>query len=266
MVQQHNAEAARAWGHGGANYNFISFGLSDSLSHAVQVLWPKPGEHVLDVATGTGWTARLAAGLGARVTGIDFADPLLEAARGLSAHLADNLSFQHGDAEALPFDNGVFDGVISTYGVIFVAKPDAAISELARVTKKGGRMVLLTWLDDPEGYISQFFSLVGRYADTEPPKVSPFVWGNRDWIETAFSGSFDVTSTAHTTTLFAPDTETLWQKYRSGFGPMDLVANGLSPARLAAMRQEFHDIHARYDTGQGLRIDRAALLVQGRRL
>jgi SAM-dependent methyltransferase len=265
MVQEHNAAAAAAWGHAGANYDFISFGLSDGLSYAVQALWPVQGERILDIATGTGWTARLAAGLGAEVVGIDIADALLQSAVALSTHLAPSLSFRHADAEELPFDDGAFDGVISTYGVIFAGRPDIAASELARVTKKGGRMVLLTWYDDSDGYIAQFFAMVGHYADRPGPDISPFVWGDPDWISATFSDSFDITTEKLTTTLFAPDSETLWHKYRKGFGPMDLAASTLSLDRLTAFQQDFHDLHARHHTGRGLRIERKALLVRGRK-
>jgi len=54
----HNAKSAATWTLGGRDYDRISFGVSDALAHAAQRLAPRPGERVLDVATGTGWTAR----------------------------------------------------------------------------------------------------------------------------------------------------------------------------------------------------------------
>ncbi|MEM7442164.1 MAG: methyltransferase domain-containing protein [Pseudomonadota bacterium] len=263
MVQAHNSDAAAAWGHAGADYDFISFGLSDALSHAVQALWPKPGERILDVATGTGWTARLAAMQGATVTGVDIADPLLDAARELSNHITPALEFRHGDAEALPFDDGVFDGVISTYGVIFAGQPKAAAAELARVSKPGGRLVLLTWQDDPAGYIPLFFAMVGKYAGGPPPETSPLDWGKADWLAQTLGEDFELTISERITTLFAPDADTLWSKYRNGFGPMDLTVSSLSLDDVQAFQQDFRDLHAPYDTGHGLVIDRKALLVQG---
>ena len=76
--------AARIWGQTGAAYDGISFGLADTIAHAVRLLWPQPGEGVLDIGTGTGWAARLAAGRGARVTGVDIAPGMLSAAETLS--------------------------------------------------------------------------------------------------------------------------------------------------------------------------------------
>ncbi len=261
MVQPHNAAAAQAWGHSGAAYDFISFGLSDALSYAVQCLWPRPGRKVLDIATGTGWTARLAAAQGADVTAIDIADPLLDAARELSAHLP--ITFRHADAEALPFEDAAFDGTISTYGVIFAGDQQQAASELARVTRPGGRMVLTTWRADPASYIPAFFAMVGSYGDAPPPDPSPMNWGDPDWLRDTLSDAFDLDIREITTTLYAPDADTLWEKYLHGFGPMELTANALAPERLAAFREDFRALHAPYDTGNGLKIDRKALLVQG---
>src|SRR5262245_2540736 len=118
-VLAHHRVAAEIWGQGGAAYDIISFGLSDALAHATQRLNPKPGHSVLDIGTGTGWTARNVARLGARVTATDIAAPLLEAARDLSGPLADRITFRQADAESLPFGDAEFDGVISTFGVIF---------------------------------------------------------------------------------------------------------------------------------------------------
>lgn len=263
MIQEHNIAPAEAWGLGGTDWEFISFGLSDAIGHAVQCLWPGPGERVIDVGTGTGWGARLAARLGAEVVGVDFAEGMIAAARRLSAHLGNRIAFQVAEAEALPFPDASFDGALSTYGVMFSAEPDRAAAELARVLKPGGRMVLTTWDDHPEGYIPAFFALVGRYAGDPPPEPSPMRWGDPDWLNEAFGHAFDLTIEERPTTLYAPDAERVWEKYIAGFGPMRRVAESLPMPELDAFRRDFHALHAPYDTGQGLRIDRKALLVRG---
>lgn len=98
---------ARMWGDPGTSYDGISFGLSDTISHTVQALWPQPGELILDIGTGTGWGARLAAWRGANVTGVDIAPGMLEAAETLSQGLDPRPGFQRGAAEALPFGDVV---------------------------------------------------------------------------------------------------------------------------------------------------------------
>ena len=69
-IQPHNARAAATWNAGGADYDRISHSIADSIEHCVTRLAPRAGEHVLDVATGTGWAARRVAERGAKVIGI----------------------------------------------------------------------------------------------------------------------------------------------------------------------------------------------------
>ena len=265
MVQEHNRPSAMVWGHAGANYDFISFGLSDGLAHAVQMLWPRAGERILDIGTGTGWTARFASAQGADVTGIDIAEPLLEAGRTLSAHMANAPDFVHGDAEELPFKASTFDGIVSTYGVMFASRPERAAREMARVTRPGGRLVLMTWLDDPDGYIARFFDVVGRFSDAPPPETSPMVWGRPDWVQSLLGDAFEIVCTPHETTLYAPDAESVWRKYVKGFGPVSFTAAQLSQDGLRQFEEAFAELHAPYDTGEGLKIVRKALAIRGRR-
>ena len=79
VIQPHNERPAKVWSAGGSNYNDISRGIADSIEHCVLRLNPRPGERILDLATGTGWTSRLVARRGATVTGVDIATGLLEA-------------------------------------------------------------------------------------------------------------------------------------------------------------------------------------------
>lgn len=83
-VSDHNELAARMWGSGGRAYDDISFAISDALAHAAQRLNPQSGEKILDVGTGTGWSARNVARRGAHVEAVDISSELLAAARELS--------------------------------------------------------------------------------------------------------------------------------------------------------------------------------------
>src|SRR3990172_12292295 len=104
-VRPHNEKAAATWGSGGAVYDKVSQPIADALDHVVARVAPQPGEDCLDVATGTGWTARRLASRGARVTGVDIGQGVIEAAKTLGP----GIHFRVGDAEELPLPHRSFD-------------------------------------------------------------------------------------------------------------------------------------------------------------
>lgn len=254
---------ARMWGEPGRSYDGISFGLSDTISHTVQALWPRPGEQILDIGTGTGWGARLANWRGAAVTGVDISPGMLEAAEALSAGLDPRPVFKRGAAEALPFPDKSFDGVLSTYGVIFSSAPTRAVAEMARVLRPGGRMALATWADDPEGYVAGFFGLVGEWSGAPPPSASPFDWGRRDWLQETLGAFFEIEVREQVTMLYAPDVTTVWEEYVRGFGPVAASHAALPPDQREAFRAAFEEFHRRYESASGLVIPRLALVIRG---
>src|SRR5438876_10481486 len=108
-IQPHNKRPAAVWSSGGPRYDEISRGIADSIEHCVLRLDPQPGERVLDLATGTGWTSRLVARRGATVVGADIADDLIAGARERAKIEGLSIEYRIGDAEKLPFADGEFD-------------------------------------------------------------------------------------------------------------------------------------------------------------
>jgi ubiquinone/menaquinone biosynthesis C-methylase UbiE len=99
---------------------------------------------VLDVATGTGEFARALAPHVARVTGIDATDAMLEKGeRFVRQHEISNITFQKGTVEDLPFESESFDTVTSRYAFHHFADPKPVLSEMARVCKKGGHILVV---------------------------------------------------------------------------------------------------------------------------
>src|SRR2546423_11309032 len=131
-VQSHNLKAQSVWNSPGGRYDDISRSIADAIEHAVERLQPRSGERILDLATGTGWGSRILAQRfpGANVTGVDIADQMLDHARAAAKQQNLNIDYQHADAEKLPFADAAFDGVVSTFGVMFVGKSEAAAAEL----------------------------------------------------------------------------------------------------------------------------------------
>ena len=114
----------------------------------------RAGDDVLDAACGTGDLAIACAGVGGRVTGLDFSEAMLERAR----RKAPELEWVHGDLLALPFADDSFDAATVGFGVRNVADLDLSLRELHRVLRPGGRLGILE-ITRPRGPLRAFYSL-----------------------------------------------------------------------------------------------------------
>jgi len=94
------------------------------------------------------------------------------------------ISFQVADAENLPFADGAFDVVLSTFGVMFTPEHHRAAQELLRVTRSGGRIALANWT--PEGFLGELFRVVGSFVAPPPGTLSPMLWGSEPYIVELF--------------------------------------------------------------------------------
>lgn len=264
-VVPHNERSAATWGSGGAAYDAVSRTIADSIEHCVGRLAPRAGERVLDLATGTGWTARRVAMRGVEVTGVDFGADLVEAARGLARDAGLDIAFEVGDAERLRFEDASFDAVISTCGVMFTTDPAAAAAEIARVCKPGGRIGLTTW--PPDGTLAEMFQVMRPYMPPPPSPAppSPFAWGRRERITELFGDAFEFRFETGTTVLREPDGEAVWRIFSTGYGPTKTLLAKLEPERGLALERDFIAFHERFRGDLGVAMPRDYLLTIGRR-
>ena len=266
-IQPHNQRAAQVWSSGGAAYDEISRQIASALDHTVRRLDPQPGERILDLATGTGWTSRLLATCGAKVTGVDIGADLIEAAKmnGHSHGLA--IDYELGDAEQLRFADGSFDAVVSTFGVMFASRPDVVASEIARVCRKGGRMALATWR--PDGSVFEMFKVMRAYMPPppSPPPPSPFAWGNRERIKELFGSNFSLGFEDGETIYYDRDGEAAWQAFVTGYGPTKALAASLQDPDREALHRDFVAFHnaGAFVTPLGIALPREYLLTVGTR-
>jgi len=142
---------------------------------------------VLDVAAGNGMVSLAAARRWCDVISTDYVAGLLE--RGRARALAEGLpiEFRVADAEALPFDDGAFDTVVSTFGVMFTPNQDRAASELLRVCRSGGQIGLTNWT--PDGFIGHLFKTLGKYIAPPAAAKSPLLWGTRARLTEMFGSA-----------------------------------------------------------------------------
>jgi ubiquinone/menaquinone biosynthesis C-methylase UbiE len=146
----------------------------------------RPGEDVLDVATGTGNVALRAAAAGANVVGLDLTPELFATAWRRMDEWGVDVDWVEGDAEELPFGDESFDAVLSVFGVQFAPRHQIVASELGRVTRPGGRIGLVNWT--PEGLIGELFMIMGRYMPAPPSYASPPpLWGSEPYVHGLFA-------------------------------------------------------------------------------
>lgn len=262
-IRPHNAVPSAAWSSAGEAYDEVSRGISDAIEHCVERLAPRKGERILDVATGTGWTARRIADRGADVTGVDFAPDVLAAARDLAADRNFEIEFEDGDAEALPYGRGEFDAVISTFGVMFVQRPEDAARELARVCRSGGRLALAAWT--PDGNVAEKFKVIKAYmpAPDGPPPPSPFEWGNPHRATELLGGDFDLTFETGTSFYREPSGLAAWRTFSTGYGPLRMLAAKLDAGKRAQLKRDFIAFHDGFPADLGICVPRDYLVIRG---
>ena len=167
------------------NYANIAQTLAPSTLSLLQRHPVTPGAEVLDVACGAGQIAIPAARAGARVTGIDIADNLIEQARTRAAEENLTLQLDVGDAESLPYADDSFDQIYSVIGAMFAPRPERVAAELTRVTRSGGRIVMANWT--PEGFVGRFFATLGRHVPPPEQMPSPLIWGTEAGVRERFA-------------------------------------------------------------------------------
>jgi ubiquinone/menaquinone biosynthesis C-methylase UbiE len=142
------SEASEVWGAG--TYERFAARLAPVQDQLVDLLQIAKGDRVLDLATGTGEVAFRAAEAGAVVTGLDIAEPMLAKARERAQQQGAEITFDLGDVEYLPYEDGCFDVVVSNFGVVFAPDHANVASELARVACPGGRLGFSAWKPNPK--------------------------------------------------------------------------------------------------------------------
>jgi SAM-dependent methyltransferase len=260
-IQPHNERPAAVWSSGGAHYDAISRGIADSIEHCVLRLDPKPGERILDLSTGTGWTSRIVARRGAAVIGVDIAGDLLAEARARAAAEGLRIEYRLGDAESMPFEDGSFDAVISTCGVMFATRQEAAAAELARVCRKGGRIALTTWT--PDGNVFGMFSVMKRYMPAASAPRSPFEWGRIERVRELLGSAFQLRFEHGVSYYREPGAAAAWSTSSTGYGPTKSLAMSLDPNRLGEFRDDFIAFHETFATELGICVPREYLLTVG---
>lgn len=232
--------------------------------HLLERVEIKPGMPVLDVATGTGNVALRAAELGARVTGLDLTPELLARARERATDAGVEIDWVEGDAEDLPFEDGSFDCVLSTFGVQFAPRHQVVASELVRVTRPGGTIGLVNWT--PQGHLGRVLKAVGSRMPKPPEFASPPpLWGEEEHLRGLFAAGRPTLELERATNPFVGfGSAAEWVDFMAAnYGPLLKAKEKLAPqGDWEELRGELVALTAALDQGEPgeLRIEAEYLL------
>lgn len=227
----------------------------------------RAGQRMLDVGTGPGTVAALALARGAEVVAVDAEPSMLEAAR----RHAPGADIREATLPHLPFPDGGFDAVVANFVLNHVGDPAAALAELCRVVRPGGRVTVTIW-PYPQPPLQQLWGEIFTAAGGETPADLPRVAPERNFARTeeglagllAAAGLADVRC-AILAWEHRADPEDWWAGPANGIGTLGLLMERQPVAVRARIRQQYDLLSARYRDADGLlALPTAALLASGR--
>jgi ubiquinone/menaquinone biosynthesis C-methylase UbiE len=211
--------------------------------------WKVPaGARLLDVACGAGQIAIPAARAGVDATGIDIAGNWIEQARARAAAEGLNVRFDEGDAEELPYPDESFDVVVTLVGAMFAPRPERVAAELVRVTRPGGRIIMVNWT--PPGFVGQMFKVISKHVPPPPGVPSAVLWGDEATVrERLRDGIGDLKLTRRTYPLFdypfaVPE---VVEFFRQNYGPVQRAFAALNDDGQKALRRDLEQVFSTFN-------------------
>jgi len=223
----------------------------------------EPGMRVLDVGTGTGSAAIRAAQAGAEVIGLDIASEHFDAARRRAAEAGVEVEWVEGDAEALPYEDESFDRVLTAFGTIFATEHDLAASELVRVCRDGGEIVMANWC--PGSFPARLATMLRDHRQPETiSAVSPAQWGTHGHVRRRLGGQLVLAIEPGSVDLVFASADAMLEHYEANFGPLVVAKAELDPQLYENLRRKLRAWIEELDAGEGeTRVRASYLLVIG---
>jgi ubiquinone/menaquinone biosynthesis C-methylase UbiE len=239
------ASQQRAWATG--DYHRIGLTMTITSELLCESVALRAGERVLDVAAGTGNTALSAARRWCDTVASDFVPDLLELARDRAAAEGLSVRTDVADAQQLPYPDGSFDVVLSTFGAMFAPDQQRTADELLRVCRPGGRIGLTNWT--PDGLIGQQFALVGSYAPPPPGVPPPSRWGDPEYVRTLFGDRVTrLTVIPRQWTMRFRSLDHAEEVFTVWFGPIATALARIGPERAPALVADLRALWSRWNT------------------
>jgi ubiquinone/menaquinone biosynthesis C-methylase UbiE len=233
-----------AWSSG--DYAVVGTTLQIVGEELCEALDLRAGQKVLDVAAGNGNVSLAAARRWCDVVASDYVPALLDRARQRAEAERLDITFREADAEALPFADGSFDAVVSTFGVMFTPDQDRAAAEMVRVCRPGGKIGLANWT--PEGFIGQLFKTIGRHVPPPAGTKSPALWGTRARLAELFEPQAASIKSAQRNFVFRYRSPQHWlEVFRAYYGPLLKAFAALAPAAQADLERDITTLIADFN-------------------
>jgi ubiquinone/menaquinone biosynthesis C-methylase UbiE len=250
---------SEVWGAG--TYERLAARFGPVQDQLVDLLEVAPGDRVLDLATGTGEVAFRAARKGAKVSALDIAGPMLEKAKSASAEEGLDITFELGDVEYLPYEDGCFDVLASNFGVVFAPDHANVAAELARVACPGARLGFTAW--KPNRKLGELYR---RFSEEPIEGRESYEWGREDHVEDMLGDDFELEFEDGTLWLEAESGEEIWSLFSESAPPVIALLARLDAAQREQFHQAFVELYEGYRSDDGpVRAPRRYLLVLGRR-
>ena len=233
-----------AWGSGdyaviGSTLNIVG----EMLAEAADV---NPGEAVLDVAAGNGNATLAAARRFADVTSTDYVESLLDKGKVRTQAEGMNVTFRQADVENLPFADNSFDVVMSTFGCMFAPNQARTASEMARVTRPGGRIAMANWT--PDSFIGGLFKVIGAHVPPPAGVSSPALWGTRTHLEEIFGDAAKIEVTERDFNFRYASVAHWLDLFRTYYGPTHKAFAALDEAGQAALAADVTKLAEQHNT------------------
>jgi ubiquinone/menaquinone biosynthesis C-methylase UbiE len=264
-------EAVRAFEHAGWQRAASSY--RSSFAHAtapyiaplLESAEISSGQQVLDVACGPGHLAAAASARGATAHGLDFSAEMVGIARGAHPEVV----VTEGDAEDLPYPDGTFHAVVSSFGIHHVPRPELALAECKRVLMPGARIAFTVWATPEENTAwSLVFEAVARHGNRSASEAPPPGALNRiDQCVRALeaAGFIDGSAEIVRSEWSLPDGRALLAALSAGTVRMAALIAAQDPSALAAIANDIDRQAQRFRRDQNLVVPIAAVLARGRK-
>lgn len=239
----------------------IQSGLAALHEHLVRRLDPRVGQRWLDIATGTGRVARMAARAHADVTAQDVSPTMIESARRLAGEEGLNIQFDVDDCRALPYADGSFDVVASAVGLIFAPDHEAVARELTRVCRRGGTIGIVAWRPDPD-----FKRIFEPFAEAPRAGGGDYSgWGREEHVRDLLGHTFDLTFEDGDTPIAGQSGAAIWEVWLRSIESTRAHFDSLEPDRRSQLRDAFVTYFEGFRGPGGIEQPNPYLLTLGRR-